>query len=54
MYQPRNLAIVIVGEADHGDLLNILDDFEESIINDVLRSTDPSSVRLSIPLSRPS
>ncbi|KAH8887338.1 hypothetical protein GQ53DRAFT_656304 [Thozetella sp. PMI_491] len=35
MYQPRNLAVVIVGEADHDNLLQILDDFEESIIDDV-------------------
>lgn len=31
MYQPRNLAIVVVGEADHQDLLQILDQFEESV-----------------------
>ena len=35
MYQPQNLAIVIIGEADHDDLLRILDDFEESIANDI-------------------
>lgn len=31
MYQPRNLAVIIVGETDHENLLRILDDFEESI-----------------------
>ncbi|KAF3771027.1 hypothetical protein M406DRAFT_235927, partial [Cryphonectria parasitica EP155] len=31
MYQPRNLAVVIVGETDHENLLDILDKFEESI-----------------------
>lgn len=31
MYQPRNLAVVIVGEANHENLLEILDTFEESI-----------------------
>lgn len=31
MYQPRNLAVVIVGEADHDNLLQILDDFERSV-----------------------
>lgn len=31
MYQPRNLAVIIVGETDHDNLLQILDDFEESI-----------------------
>ncbi|KAK3299238.1 Metalloenzyme, LuxS/M16 peptidase-like protein [Chaetomium fimeti] len=35
MYQPQNLAIVIIGEADHDDLLRILDDFEESIKDDI-------------------
>ncbi|KAK0728025.1 Metalloenzyme, LuxS/M16 peptidase-like protein [Lasiosphaeria miniovina] len=35
MYHPRNLAIVIVGEADHESLLSILDGFEESIKDDV-------------------
>ncbi|KAH6636872.1 Metalloenzyme, LuxS/M16 peptidase-like protein [Chaetomium tenue] len=35
MYQPQNLAIVIIGEADHDDLLKILDDFEESIKDDI-------------------
>ncbi|KAK4191637.1 Metalloenzyme, LuxS/M16 peptidase-like protein [Podospora australis] len=35
MYQPQNLAIVITGEADHDDLLRILDEFEESIKDDI-------------------
>ncbi|KAK4103856.1 hypothetical protein N658DRAFT_521706 [Parathielavia hyrcaniae] len=35
MYQPQNLAIIIIGEADHEDLLRLLDDFEESIKDDV-------------------
>ncbi|RDA87601.1 hypothetical protein CP532_3949 [Ophiocordyceps camponoti-leonardi (nom. inval.)] len=35
MYQPRNLCLVIVGEADHADLLRILDEFEESIEDDI-------------------
>ncbi|GAO16967.1 uncharacterized protein UV8b_06674 [Ustilaginoidea virens] len=35
MYQPRNLCLVIVGETDHGNLLQILDDFEESIKDDI-------------------
>ncbi|PFH57562.1 hypothetical protein XA68_14868 [Ophiocordyceps unilateralis] len=45
MYQPRNLCLVIVGEADHDDLLRILDEFEESIEDDI-----PS---LSAPFKRP-
>ncbi|KAK1835942.1 Metalloenzyme, LuxS/M16 peptidase-like protein [Podospora conica] len=40
MYHPQNLAIVIVGEADHDDLLRILGDFEESIANDVAPPSD--------------
>ncbi|KAH8842611.1 hypothetical protein MCOR27_009327 [Pyricularia oryzae] len=39
MYQPRNLALVIVGETDHENLLQILDEFEESIA-DVIPSLD--------------
>lgn len=35
MYQPQNLAVVIVGEADHENLLEILDNFEESIKDDI-------------------
>ncbi|EON97551.1 putative zinc metalloprotease protein [Phaeoacremonium minimum UCRPA7] len=35
MYQPRNLAIIIVGETDHQNLLQILDEFEESIKDDI-------------------
>lgn len=35
MYQPKNLCLVITGEVDHEQLLQILDDFEETIIDDV-------------------
>jgi Zn-dependent M16 (insulinase) family peptidase len=35
MYQPRNLCVVVVGEADHENLLEILDDFEESIKDEI-------------------
>ncbi|KAK4448201.1 Presequence protease 1, chloroplastic/mitochondrial [Podospora aff. communis PSN243] len=35
MYRPQNMAVVIVGDADHEDLLRILDEFEESIKDDV-------------------
>lgn len=35
MYQPRNLCLVIVGEADHDDLLAQLEQFEESIKDDI-------------------
>jgi len=35
MYQPKNLCLVLIGEIDHKDLLNILDGFESTIVNDV-------------------
>jgi Zn-dependent M16 (insulinase) family peptidase len=35
MYQPRNMAVIIVGEVDHQNLLEILDEFEDSIKDDV-------------------
>ncbi|CAG9944470.1 unnamed protein product [Clonostachys rosea f. rosea IK726] len=35
MYQPRNLVLVIVGETNHEDLLKILDEFEESIKDEI-------------------
>ncbi|KAF2098528.1 putative zinc metalloprotease [Rhizodiscina lignyota] len=35
MYQPKNLRVVLVGEVDHDNLLEILDDFEDTILSDV-------------------
>jgi Zn-dependent M16 (insulinase) family peptidase len=35
MYQPRNLAVIIVGEANHEHLLEILDEFEASIDGEI-------------------
>ncbi|KAI0401343.1 Metalloenzyme, LuxS/M16 peptidase-like protein [Xylaria palmicola] len=35
MYQPRNMCIIVVGEVDHENLLQILDLFEESVKNDI-------------------
>ncbi|KAI0398328.1 Metalloenzyme, LuxS/M16 peptidase-like protein [Xylariaceae sp. FL0594] len=35
MYQPRNMCIIIVGEVDHDNLLQILDEFEQSIESDI-------------------
>jgi Zn-dependent M16 (insulinase) family peptidase len=35
MYQPKNLCLVLVGEVDEENLLQILDDFEDTIINDI-------------------
>lgn len=41
MYQPRNLCLVIVGETNHDDLLRILDEFEESIKDEIPPPTVP-------------
>ena len=35
MYQPRNLCLVLVGEVDQENLLQILNEFEESIKDDI-------------------
>ncbi|KAI1759854.1 Metalloenzyme, LuxS/M16 peptidase-like protein [Hypoxylon sp. FL1150] len=35
MYQPRNMCVIIVGEVDHNNLLTILDQFEESVKDDI-------------------
>lgn len=41
MYQPKNLCLVLVGEIDHDQLLQILDDFERSILEDIPRPDAP-------------
>ncbi|KJX94947.1 zinc metalloprotease like protein [Zymoseptoria brevis] len=35
MYQPKNLRVIVTGEIDHRELLQILDDFESTIVDDV-------------------
>ena len=35
MYQPKNLCLVLIGEVDHQNLLEILDQFEDTIIDDI-------------------
>lgn len=35
MYQPKNLCLVLIGEIDHKELLQILDDFEPTVLNEV-------------------
>ncbi|KAL8961254.1 MAG: hypothetical protein Q9193_002162 [Seirophora villosa] len=35
MYQPKNLCLVLVGQVDHADLLHVLDNFEDSILDDI-------------------
>ena len=32
MYQPRNLCLILVGEVDHNNLLDILDSFEDGAL----------------------
>ena len=41
MYQPKNLCVAIFGEANHKELLAILDDFESSILSDIPRPEEP-------------
>jgi Zn-dependent M16 (insulinase) family peptidase len=41
MYQPKNMCLVLTGEVDHDDLLHILDDFEETVIDEVPKLEDP-------------
>lgn len=35
MYQPKNLCLVLTGEIDHAELLEVLDDFEATILEDI-------------------
>ncbi|OAA56383.1 Metalloenzyme, LuxS/M16 peptidase-like, metal-binding protein [Cordyceps fumosorosea ARSEF 2679] len=49
MYQPRNLCVVIVGETDHSDLLQKLDDFEDSIASDVPALNTPFKRQVKYP-----
>ncbi|KAK5137618.1 hypothetical protein LTR08_007913 [Meristemomyces frigidus] len=35
MYQPKNMRLVIAGEVDHSELLQIVDAFEETVLEDV-------------------
>ena len=41
MYQPKNMCLVLTGEVDHENLLHILDNFEETILNEVPKLEDP-------------
>ncbi|KAI4259741.1 MAG: hypothetical protein L6R42_004425 [Xanthoria sp. 1 TBL-2021] len=41
MYQPKNLCLVIVGDVDHTDLLQILGKFETTILDDIPRPDAP-------------
>lgn len=35
LYQPKNLCLILVGEVDQNNMLSILDDFEETILQDI-------------------
>jgi Zn-dependent M16 (insulinase) family peptidase len=35
MYQPKNLRVIVTGDIDHDELLQIMDDFESTIVDDV-------------------
>ena len=35
MYQPKNLCLIIIGEIDHDHLLQTLDEFEDSILDEI-------------------
>lgn len=41
MYQPKNLCLVIIGEVDHTSLLNVLDKFEETILENIPKPDAP-------------
>ena len=41
MYQPKNLCVILVGAVDHQSLLDILDKFEESILDNVPKIDAP-------------
>ncbi|KAI9889816.1 MAG: hypothetical protein M1814_004918 [Vezdaea aestivalis] len=41
MYQPKNLGLVIAGEADHANLLDILEAFEDSIVGEFPSIKEP-------------
>lgn len=41
MYQPKNLCLVITGEVDHENMLQVLDEFEETILDVIPSPSDP-------------
>lgn len=41
MYQPKNLCVALFGEVDHGDLLDKLEKFESTILNDIPKPDAP-------------
>lgn len=43
MYQPKNLCVVIVGAVDHENLLDVLENFEGTILSDIPKPDAPFS-----------
>ena len=41
MYQPKNLCLIIMGDIDHARLLDVLDRFESTILEDIPSPTAP-------------
>lgn len=41
MYQPKNLCLIIMGDIDHTHLLNVLDRFESTILEDIPNPNAP-------------
>ena len=41
IYQPRNMCVTIVGAVDHGDLLSVLETFEDTIKDDIPKLDTP-------------
>lgn len=43
MYQPKNLCVVIIGDVDHPNMLQVLDNFEDTLHGQVPRLDEPFS-----------
>lgn len=52
MYQPKNLCLIITGEVDHDNMLEILDDFESGILDDIPRVDAPFKKYIPWPLPK--
>ena len=44
MYQPKNMRLILIGEVDHSDLLDVLDKFEDDIVDSVRSLRVSSSI----------
>ncbi len=41
MYQPKNLCLILIGAVDHANLLDIVDNFEDTILDDIPKPEIP-------------